>query len=131
LSAPALSSWLMRHKTNRPMADSARISPLWGLPDDLRERIEWFLNKFDRAPLALIVAPANINDHLLLNQASWSSARSRPRDSRSTWAWTPATTIRRAGRQPKSIINQESRTHSSCVGNHCRGKSIASQYPML
>jgi transposase len=47
LSASALSSWLMRHKTKRPTADSATILTLWALPDDLWERIEWLLNKFD------------------------------------------------------------------------------------
>jgi putative transposase len=29
------------------MADSARILTLWSLPDDLWERAEWLLNKFD------------------------------------------------------------------------------------
>jgi hypothetical protein len=47
LSASALSSWLMRRKTKRPMADSARILTLWALPDDLWQRIERLLNRFD------------------------------------------------------------------------------------
>ena len=47
LSASALFSWLMRHKTKRPIADSARILTLWALPDDLWQRIEKLLNRFD------------------------------------------------------------------------------------
>ena len=47
LSASALSYWLMRRKTKRPMADSARILTLWALPDDLWQRIERLLNRFD------------------------------------------------------------------------------------
>jgi hypothetical protein len=47
LAASAFSSWLMRLKTKRPMADSATILTLWALPDDLCERVEWLLDKFD------------------------------------------------------------------------------------
>src|SRR6185436_8396505 len=47
LSASALSSWLMRRKTKRPMADSVTILTLWALPDDLWQRIERLLNRFD------------------------------------------------------------------------------------
>jgi putative transposase len=37
----------MRRKKKGPIADSARILPLWALPDDLWGRVEWLLNKFD------------------------------------------------------------------------------------
>src|SRR5262245_32945975 len=37
----------MRHKTKRPIADSATILTLWALPDDLWQRIERLLNRFD------------------------------------------------------------------------------------
>jgi transposase len=47
LSASDLFCWLMRHKTNRPIADSATILTLWALPDDLWRRIERLLNRFD------------------------------------------------------------------------------------
>ena len=44
-SASALFSWLMRRKTKRPMADSARILTLWALPDDLWQRIEMLIEQ--------------------------------------------------------------------------------------
>src|SRR5262249_35348068 len=37
----------MRHKTKRPMTDRATILTLWALPDDLWQRIERLLNRFD------------------------------------------------------------------------------------
>jgi len=48
-------------------------------------------------PLAIVVAPANVNDHFLLKETigrSWSSARGRQRKNRSICVWMPATTIR-------------------------------------
>jgi hypothetical protein len=37
----------MRLKTKGPAADSATILTLWASPDDLWERVEWLLDKFD------------------------------------------------------------------------------------
>jgi Putative transposase of IS4/5 family (DUF4096) len=47
LPASALSPWLMRPKTKRPVADSATILTLRAFPDDLWERVEWLLDKLD------------------------------------------------------------------------------------